>query len=390
MCEIYDFILFENYHLAINHYKDVCLIAKMLKASGYTVAIADVFDEASSCIVDGVPHVTINASMPKMNFRSTKLPILRVILQYFHAQAIRKYLAKTVQELNPICKNLYAGSYHVGMSLKMLKSIPSEKCVFLWGLRSSRLYEYKLHKDINSLNCYRLAKYVYKHDNVKFFVSDNFIKLEFIELGISENRLVIRPERVIDKLPVLSQNTINKTINLLSIGSLRPQKRIEKILDALKKIPDAPVFYRIAGKADDVYEQIIQRAMVGVQNAERLNYRLSEEEYNLLISKCDFLVLCDQKMPSNVTNGTLNEALLQGKPVIAPNYDPYKAIIDEYKIGLVYDPDEKTSLCSAIVNASEIGRASFDEAIIRYQKTLLFSTVVEHFRDDLMICLNAK
>ena len=38
----YDFVLFENAYDIENHYKDLSLLAKILKKAGYTVAIANV------------------------------------------------------------------------------------------------------------------------------------------------------------------------------------------------------------------------------------------------------------------------------------------------------------------------------------------------------------
>ena len=383
---MYDFVLFENFHLAFNHYKDICLIAKMLVASGYSVAIADVFDEANSCVVEGVPHITINASKPKVR-KTCNIPVFRVLEN--HVQTLRRwrYLTNVIKELVPICKNIYAGSYHVGLSLSMIKAVPPEKNIFFWGLRSSRLYEFKLHKDWNSWNCYRVIKYVESHSNVSFFVSDEMIKQEFIQLGINQNRLVIRPERTIQSLAIDKNIQSHACLKLLSIGTLRPQKRIELILSALKDIKDIPVEYTIAGRADKDYEEIIQKSMQDVKFVQRRNYRLSEEEYNLLIEDCDFLILCDRKSASNITNGTLNEALLKGKAIIAPNYEPYKSIVEKYGVGLLFEDQDLASLCAAVASAYNKRGHFFYENIVNYQKTLLFSRVVEQFKKEMSQCL---
>ena len=387
---MYDFVLFENFHLAYNHYKDICIIAKMLVASGYSVAIADVYDEAKQCIINGIPHIPIKVPKPVIR-KSGNIPVLRVLENHVQTRKRWKYLTKVVEELIPICRNIYAGSYHVGLSLDMIKAIPADKNIFFWGLRSSRLYEYKLHKDWNSWNCYRVSRYVKSHNNVKLFVSDELIKQEFQQLGVNCNRLVIRPERTIDKLATKGTERATKhqhnCLKLLSIGTLRPQKRIETVLSAIKHIEVFPIEYTIAGKADDSYECIIQEAMIGVEKVFRKNYRLSEEEFNQLIDNCDFLILCDKKSCSNVTNGTLNEALLRGRPIIAPSHEPYKSIVGNNGVGILFEDGVQESICEAIMRAFNKGSNAFMDSIINYQKTFYFPSVVERFRIDMKQCI---
>lgn len=269
----------------------------------------------------------------------------------------------------------------------MIKAVPQGKNIFFWGLRSYRLYEYRLHKNFYSWNCRKVSNYVYRNKNIKFFVSDSMIKSEFVNIGIAEERLVIRPERVIFKLQPIAKPSLTPTLNFLSIGSIRPEKRIEKILGAIRELPTDSFYYTIAGKTDEAYEQIIQQSMIGMQNVQRLNYRLSEKEYYELIANCDFLVLCDIKMPANVTNGTLSEALLQLKPVIAPNYDPYKTIIEQNKVGILYDPDDASSLKLAMKKAFENKSSFYYESLVKYQRSFLFSSVVEQFHKDMELCL---
>lgn len=86
---------------------------------------------------------------------------------------------------------------------------------------------------------------------------------------------------------------------------------------------------------------------------------------------------------SSVTNGTMNEALLKGKPIIAPNYNPYKDIIDNYNVGISYNPDSIESLTTAIMRAKENGVSFYSESILNYQKTLLIDVVSSNFVREL-------
>ncbi len=73
------------------------------------------------------------------------------------------------------------------------------------------------------------------------------------------------------------------------------------------------------------------------------------------LEKCHFLLLCDKKQPSSVTNGTLMEAFINLRPVIAPNYDPYKYYVEKYGLGILYNPEETDSLVDAINKAIKRG-----------------------------------
>lgn len=290
-----------------------------------------------------------------------------------------------MRQLRGKYRNLYAGSYFVHMTIGWLKEIPDTASVFFWGLRSSRLIEHKLKPFSKvALPAYRLRRYFDHHQNLKFFVSDEIIRNEFIELGISPRRLVVRPERYIEHTPsAIVPKETSKGLNLLSIGSLRETKRIENVLDALRLLNDDTITYTIAGKASDEYEAIIKNHSNGLQGVIRRNYRIPEEEYNQLIEQCGFLILCDRQQLSSVTNGTMNEALLKGKPIIAPNYNPYKFYIEKYGIGIAFDPQSIESLSSAIRNAKQKGVACFTDNINNYQQTLLFDVVAERFGKEL-------
>ncbi len=380
---MYDFILFENYYLAINHYKDLCIIAKLLKESGYSVAIANVFEEGKYCSVEGIPHISFKKKSPIYRIHPGRT-LYQKLINLFIPIRIAYYLRFVLKQLNGKYKNLYVGSYYTGMSTLWIREIPKTSHAFFWGLRSSRLIEYKyglLSK--NSISSYILYRYFKNHRNLCFFVSDEIIYKEFIEIGIERERIIIRPERMIKELPYINSKKPINYLNILSIGSIRPTKQIEKVLDSLKLINDKNIFYTIAGKTDDKYELVIQKHTQGLINVKRLNYRIPENEYSKLIQCCDFLILCDQKQLSSVTNGTMNEALLMNKPIIAPNFNPYKYYIEKYSIGILYNEDSLDDLANAIKIAKKIGPRIFYRNIKEYQKSLLYDNVKVFFSENI-------
>ena len=371
---MFDFILFENFYLAHNHYKDVCLIADLLRDNGYSVAIADVFDEGEYCQIEGVSHLQFRKKHPKMLVAKTR--IAGYLYDFINKRRIDSYLIYVMRQLKGQYKHLYAGSYFTYMTTGWLNEIPSSSSVFFWGLRSARL----IQKDKEAVH---LRRYFESHPNLKFFISDEIIYKEFLDIGISSKQLVIRPERYLKELKPVDASGGTSELHLLTIGSIRRQKRVEKCLDAIRSIPENTVVYTIAGKADDEYEKIITSHREGLTNVKRLNYRIPEEEYLALFEQSDFLVLCDEQQQSSVTNGTMNEALLKGKPIIAPNYNPYKHFVQQYGVGLLYDADNLVSLKDAIIDAAQKGSQYFAQSILVYQKSLLFETVSYKFGQDL-------
>ena len=143
-----------------------------------------------------------------------------------------------------------------------------------------------------------------------------------MKLGFNAERLVHRPERVIEHLP--ENLNIDKTSKqcryILSIGFLRPSKRVDLIINAFNQIDDVKIRFIIAGKAssDYGYGEKINKLASDNKIIERIDKRLEEEEYNSLIKNSTYLLICDERQLSSVTNGTMNEALLSGIPIIAP------------------------------------------------------------------------
>jgi glycosyltransferase involved in cell wall biosynthesis len=385
---MYDFILFENWHQATNHLKDVGIIASMLRDCGYTVAVADVYHNIiNEDYINDVPVINIQHHVSFIAYPKTGLLSLwpfRKTIGAINMNREARHLKGVMKELEGSYKHLYCGSYYVKMPISWLRLIPSETSVFFWGLRSSRLVQYKRKAyDVEGMRSFFLRRYFNQHQNLKFFVSDQLIYDEFLQLGISPERLVIRPERFIEDYsePIKKDNSF---LSLLSIGSLRPAKRIERIVQAIKVINDQEIFYTIAGCASSEYEAVIEKEIgENRERINRLNYRLSEDDFQSLIKNADFLVLCDRPQASNVTNGTMNEALLAGVPIIAPNYDPYKYFIENYKVGIMYDPGDEHSLVNAILRAKREGNAAFSPSIHKYQSLFLRKNIVAEFSNSL-------
>lgn len=366
---MYDFIIFEHSGLR-NHILDLKIIGKMLKDCGYSVAIANVNMETNLFEYSDLPLIKIKTNPNK--YRNSSL-----------------FLKAVMEELSPQTKYFYVGSVLASTSLNWLKYVPNDKIVFIWALRSyfftfykrfhfSKSYFYNIIRSINNTIITKRKK------NIRFFVSNRIIRDEFISLGYEPSRLVLREERTTFVLKS-SKNENGKPLSLLLIGSLRPEKRIDLCIEAIKAINDPEIHLTIAGKAYTIhgFDKKIEKLSSKIANITRISHRLSNDEYTTMIEKCDFLILCDEKQPSCVTNGTMAESLLAGRPIIAPNYNPYKYIVENYNVGLLYDINCKSSLIQAIQKAKSVPPSYFSEGIKKYQQDLMYEKVLNKFAHDM-------
>lgn len=362
---MYDFIIFEHSGIR-NHFVDLCAIGHMLRDSGFHVAIANVTSEAKECAEAGLPILELQAHPNTYKSKTA-------------------YMKAVIEELSPKTKYLYAGSILSSTSLTWLRYVPKYQKIFLWALRSFFFVFYKRFHISRScpgdvLRSFRNAAITSKLTNVRFFVSDPIIRNEFIALGYAPWRLIIRPERTTTVFRPI-KTTHNDPLSLLAIGALREEKRVDLCIEALNTLKDSGLHFTIAGKAYAIhgYDRKLERLSYNNPYITRISNRLSDDEYKNLISNCDYLVLCDEKQPSCVTNGTMAEALLAGRPIIAPNYNPYKYIVEKYKVGLLYEMYNQDSLVSTLKQAKYTNPSVFADGIIQYQKDFMYDAVLSDF-----------
>lgn len=382
----YDFILFENYPLASNHYFDVAIIARMLKLSGYKVAVADVYGRGLTVDEAGVDNLEFKCRIALKKFVSKcKFTPVRVIENRIINFIAALQLKNAVRSLKGRYKHLYAGSFYTKMSLAWLREVPSESVVFLWGLRSSRLIVHKLHPfSIKAFYSWRASHYINRHKNIAFFVSNEIIYDEFLKIGISKNRLVIRNERPVECVRRIIKEKESGRLSLLTIGTLRPDKRVEMGIRAVNELQDYDISYVVAGcVGNDSYETVLSRAAGNNPNIVRIPHRLDADEYVKYLSRADYLILCDKKGDSSVTNGTMNEALIVGVPIIAPNYDPYRYYINKYGIGILFDPENPDSLKQAILRAKSTDPSDFTDNIFKYNQMNSLDSILPKFKCEL-------
>lgn len=384
----YDFILFEHLYNVENHYKDLVILANLLQKAGYKVAIADVFKEAKLCKVDNIPHISLDIDCPK-GFRTLKTYNRKrsgwVNLYY----RIRKdiYIYKILKKLKGMASNIYIGSLTLATPAFFFTAFDKNTNYFMWALRSAHVLNWKNDKiGLYHFISKALYRNIHKYKKLNLIVSNDLIKEEFVELvGMDVNRLILRPERVIKKKQLTKGKGIKaQSLSLLYIGTLRASKNVEFCIEAIKRLNDRRITYTIAGrcKSDNNYNEKIKKAIKDIPNIIRIDRYIPDEEYEELMRNCDCLVLCDNKEKSCASNGTMIEALLQGKPIIAPDYDPFKYEIEKYGVGMLYRYNDVDSLCEIISTALNDGVEHLKDNIASYQENFIEDNVVQKLTEQ--------
>lgn len=378
-------LLFDSFHLAQNHKLDVLIIAKMLKSQGEDVTIFDIFHEYNEDIIEGIPilHWKSNITVPDDSWMPQKHSFLETIwkgLKFgihkdLYMRAVKKFIVDKADVY-------YCGSYYNNMSTILLGL---KKPCFWWGLRSDRFHfsiSKFLHRPYRTLNLLIARIKFLSNSNQYLFVSNSFILEEHVRIGIPRNRMVIREERCIESMPNPNYNLLKKTFTFLTIGQLRPDKRIDFTINEFSKIKTL-CQYVLAGKSQESYENVISCSINAHNNIIRINKFLDYSEFNLLFQQAQFVVLADKQQVGSVTNGTFLESLINFRPVIAPNYNPYKYYIDKYQIGILFDPNIPGDLTNAMQKAIERGCWYYENNIREFLKTIQFENLSKKLYNDI-------
>mgnify|MGYP003288291410 CR=1 FL=1 len=379
MSELYDFILFENFHQAQNHKIDLVLIARMLQSQGQKVAILNIYGEDNSKEIDGIEIINLPFKATPPQYHKIKLigKIEFLIWQ-------RRYFKKVIKYIAPLAKNFYFGSYHVQMPTELFKI---KKPCFYWGLRSSRMTNFarmfKKQDFINVLHAIKQRNLFIKNPKQCLFVSNEIIEKEFENLGINANRLVIREERCIEQNTRCNADKCSPRPLFLVIGQLRKQKNLPITIEAFKlaNIPDAKLC--LIGRSQDKYEKEITATINNDDRIERNNSFLEYDDFLNYYTNAHFVLFADEQGDSCITNGTFTEALIQHRPVVAPDYNPYSYYINKYGLGILYKPKDIDSYANAMKQAVEFGVEYFQENIEKFLKGITFERVANKLVEDI-------
>lgn len=385
---MYDFLLFENYHLAQHHRLDVLIIAKMLKSQGLKVAIFDIYHEDRADDIEGIPvlHWSSKNPIPDDSWMIRKHIVFETIIKsnIFQWQ-LHCYMKEVKSFIIDKAKNFYCGSYHNGMSTVLFDI---QKPCYWWGLRSER-FHFSIRKLIPSphfgLHLLKERKKFIRNQNQRLFISNPIIIEEHERLGISRDRMIIREERVVEKVSEANLQTLDKNISFLVIGQLREAKHVPFTIQAFRKANIDGATLKLIGRSQDEYEKEIQSAISKDKRIIRKNAFLEYDDFNKHFSESHFVVFADEQGPSCITNGTMTEALINHRPIICPNYNPYKYYIEKYNIGLMYEAGNVDSYAATMKIARDLGVEYFQTSIDEFLKTIRFDVVAKKLVEDLKL-----
>lgn len=376
MMEHYDFVLFENYRNAGHHKFDLIQTASFLKYSGMNVAILDVFKEYAVPQIEGIKviHHHVKLKTPVVRWANNKFINLFKKLRFLYQQHI--FMKAIVQEIAPLADHFYFGSYY---ELVPSVLISMKKPSFFWGLRSSRLksptFKDILKEPVAGIHKWYINRMFKANPYQRLFVSNQIIFDEHVALGIPPGRIVIREERVVTEKtsPLLEKLTSN--VSFLTIGLLRKEKNVDKTVKAFKdaNIEGAQLF--LVGRSANGYETVIEKEAGKAKNIIRINAFLEYDDFFNYFTQSHFVLFADSQGACCITNGTMMEALIHHRPVICPNYNPYKYYIEKYHIGLLYEPANLESYSYTLKQAVSMGTKSFQQFIDKFLETISFDKV---------------
>ena len=329
-------------------------------------------------------HWASKASVPDDSWMLRKHSVFETIIK---SSLFRRQQHSYMQEVKSFiidkANNFYCGSYHNGMST-VLFDIP--KPCYWWGLRSER-FRFSIRKMIPSplfgLHVLEERKRFINNPCQRLLVSNQIIMDEHERLGVPRNRMIIREERVVEKTMDSNLNMLDQNVSFLVIGQLRKEKHIPTTIAAFKKANINEAMLKLIGRSQGEYEEEIFKAIDEDNRIFRLNAFLEYDDFNKHFPSSHFVLFADEEGASCITNGTMTEALINHRPIICPNYNPYKYYIEKYGFGLLYEAGNEDSYASALVKASKLGVQFFQSAIEKYLHTIQFDVVATKFAREI-------
>ena len=194
-----------------------------------------------------------------------------------------------------------------------------------------------------------------------FIALTEFAREKYIQAGLPADRIVVKPN-FMNYPPEPSYENQGYAIFL---GRLTPEKGVETLLAAWKRLADVPLKILGDGSQRPELEEITQRE--GLSKVEFSGF-LPHAEGVQCLQNARFMV-----MPSIWYESfplTIREAFACGKPVVASRLGAMAAIIEDGKTGLLFEPGEPDDLAAkvrqlmenedAVIKMGKAARAEFE------------------------------
>jgi glycosyltransferase involved in cell wall biosynthesis len=155
-------------------------------------------------------------------------------------------------------------------------------------------------------------------------------------------------DRARERLGLTSKDRV-----LLFLGAVRPYKGVERALRAFRRINGKRLRFIVAGQPTG--EAIADRVAEISRSDDRVTAVLElipPEEIQIYMAASDVVVLPYVKL---LTSGSMMLAISFGKPVVVPDMDVIREIVDE-RGAILFDSNSEASLVRALEKASRLDR----------------------------------
>ena len=136
---------------------------------------------------------------------------------------------------------------------------------------------------------------------------------------------------------------------LLNLGTLRPYKGLELLLDAFASLPADVAHLLIVGSVkSSAYARSLAERVERTPGARLFAEYVPDAEMPRYVGAADVVVLPYRHM---LTSAMLQWAMSYGRAVIAPSFGPVAELVREGHEGFLYAPDDRDSLVAAMQRA---------------------------------------
>lgn len=227
-------------------------------------------------------------------------------------------------------------------------------------------FQFFLRKRINQIITKRFLK-----RSKKVMIMQQFLKEE-LDLTEEYGNIEWLPYTTFPKELNFEYESLSENFLVSTVGLINTTKNLDFILDYIENGRLDQKYYLAGSPQGKFGARIKKRSEKLEAEHEKFECNLSyltREEYEKTIQKSHFLLFLFSYEPESLnTCGVMYDSLRLGRPIIAPNKAPFKKMADEYGIGLLYEPDDFSSLEKTLETAKRLGAEHFEENILDLAK----------------------
>lgn len=234
---------------------------------------------------------------------------------------------------------------------------------------------------------FRVKNYI-KRAN-KIIVLEKYLQEKVEEKGYRSFNI---PAQLYDSAPqhaLTEKNNNNNKLTVSTVGTIDEGKNVGFIINLLNRLSNKSDKldwnYIVAGKPLGSYGDYIKNLSIHNKNSNitfDLGY-LSDGKFEQYIDDAQYLAFPYSPKRQNQTSGVLFDAMNNGKPIIAPNIEPFKSYIEEYGIGILYIADSENDFIAAIKKAKANNVNEYIMAINKLNSDRTYSKWKAYFNNQL-------